>query len=357
MWNLVCLYLLFFILLACGSKKDTSTKKPFISNDPVLSKLETDSDGAVSIQKLLDALPSKSKSKPEPVSNNEVSSSLIEEQQENGENQAVDTPPPCSDLSPSMHRFSSITKDLQKELYSAGICVVQEEKVDLDCIAKYIYNRCLRPSARRREKDTHTATCKEQGGDSFSVTHNWYNSDFRYDGLSCDTIDSRDNQPLLYAIDLDYYENNCLEKWDQIKRVNSYRCSDDRYVTFHNGYRFKKLKVSLNGKDVSVSGGKCIRVPVNDLHKISVTRGEEEICKPTDERNCLRFYMTGMSKTGHSHDGRGDDYYGWNFYKSSIAFAGLPPYRHNIRSADVYSYKYAFRRNDYGGKGCKGIND
>ena len=107
-------YLLFFILLGCDSEKNSSKEEEsFISNDPVLSKLKTDDEGAVSIKTLLAAAPSESELEPDPddrVSSNlllesqrqpddRMSSSLpLEHQEQEDSGTSLAAPPSCSGL-------------------------------------------------------------------------------------------------------------------------------------------------------------------------------------------------------------------------------------------------------------------
>ena len=177
-------------------------------------------------------------------------------------------------------------------------------------------------------------TCTQQGSsDQFSVTHNWYQwSD--YDWLTCDVVDSRDNQPLLYAIG-GSDDRECQRKWDRVKSTNSYRCSDDRYVTLlHDGGRGRKLKLNLNGQDFSVSRKECIKVPVNGLEQASITVGKKEVCKPGGNSDCWsRFY------SDHNRES-----YGYTIEKLSAGIFSSPPYFYHYNRINLLD-------------GCKEIND
>ena len=333
MWNIV--YLLFFTLLACESEENAKEKN-FISDDSVLSKLKKDADGTVSIQKLLAALPPESESEPELESDDRVSSSLpLESQGQQDSDTNLTAAPSCSRL----RTAGTLSKSAYEQFYEAGICVVEAGRVKLNCLAKYIYNRCFKPHLASANKgSSYVVTCTQQGtGDQFSVTRNRYGLQGK-NRLRCDVIDNRDNQPLIYGFEVRARGTDCQPEWEREKAINSYRCSDDRYVTLlHDGGRGTKLKLNLNGQDFSISRKECIKVPVHELEHISVTVGEEEVCKPgegSDNTDCReKFYKHYSARS-----------YGYAIRKMSTGILGSPPY--------WYYYKHL----DRALKGCEEIN-
>ena len=361
-------YLLLFVLLGCESKKQL-TEQPFIGNDSILSEIASDSEDVVSIQKLLNTVPSEKSALDDsavfmqnlfdvvPSGESAVDNDDVLEELDSGDANQEAHPISCLEM-------EVITKEVSEKLYSAGICVVEEESINLTCIAKYKYNRCLKPVARKME--TSVVTCTQQGRSDvqFSVTRNdYYVSNYlslnpRYTGyyndyykkLSCDVIDNRDNQPLVYAmgpLTSQFDKRECQSKWDRIKSQNSYRCSDDRYVTlFHSGRLGAKLKIKLkSGQNASIRRNRCIKVPVNELYHASITVGKEEICNPITEdvnKSCWTFFYSEGEGSGVGKD------YGYYINKLSSGVLGSPPYWYHYTFVPLHTQRML---------DCKEVND
>ena len=128
------------------------------------------------------------------------------------------------------------------------------------------------------------------------------------------------------------------ERVSSNQRLKSGRCSNNRYITFlHNGGRGAKLKLNLNGQDVSVRRKECVRVSVAELKKASITIGKKEICKPEGEvGNCWDQFYESRRGGGVS--------YGYAINKLSAGVLGSPPYFYNYTLINSL-------------EGCKEAND